>query len=507
MASTALPVEVRPGILAPALPFLVAAAIYGLLLLLGNALLNDADTWWHIASGNWILANGFPHADPFSFTFAGRPWIAKEWLSQIAYALAFRLGGWAGVVALAAASFALACGLLAHALRERLAPLPTLALVAVAFMLAAPHATARPHVLAFPVMVAWVAGLAGAAEGGRRPPYALLLLMVLWANLHAGFTFGILLVAAFGLDAVAAASVQERRRTALAWLRFGALTLVAGSITPYGPQSMFETVKVLGLGPALSIIGEWKPADFAHPGPLELTLVIGLGLALWRGVMLPWPRVLTLLGLVHMALSADRNAELLGLVAPLVLAAPLARQFPELRVTPAPANSRFPRESGDPGDEGQPATGSTLASPAAGLLLAALAFPLTAGLATIAPYQPNPANAPAAALAAVRAASAGPILNDYNFGGYLIASGVPTFIDGRTELYGRDFTLAYFGAVTLADADGLSKLLDKYGIGATLLTPGTPAIAVLDRDPAWKRVYADDTAIAHIRVPLRGTLN
>jgi hypothetical protein len=49
--------------------------------------------------------------------------------------------------------------------------------------------------------------------------------------------------------------------------------------------------------------------------------------------------------------------------------------------------------------------------------------------------------------------------------------------------------------------------LDKYGIGATLLTPGTPAIAVLDRDPAWKRVYADDTAIAHIRVPLRGTLN
>ena len=31
--------------------------------------------------------------------------------------------------------------------------------------------------------------------------------------------------------------------------------------------------------------------------------------------------------------------------------------------------------------------------------------------------------------------------------------------------------------------------------------------ALLDRDPGWKRLYADDTAVVHVRLPLRGTMN
>jgi hypothetical protein len=62
----------------------------------GGALLGDPDSHWHIAVGNWILAHGtVPTVDSFSFTFAGQPWIAKEWLSQVLLALAMtrRLGG------------------------------------------------------------------------------------------------------------------------------------------------------------------------------------------------------------------------------------------------------------------------------------------------------------------------------------------------------------------------------------------------------------------------------
>jgi len=483
MASTAFPIAARPGTLAPALPFLVAAAVYVLLLLAGDKLLNDADTWWHIASGNWILANGFPHADPFSFTFAGKPWIAKEWLSQVAYAEAFRLAGWTGVVVLAAAAIALAFGLLTHALRGSLTGLPAVAMVAVAFMLVAPHATARPHALALPLLIAWAAGLARAADRQKAPPYALLLLMVAWANLHAGFTFGILLVAAFALDAVVAAPSVNRRRLAIAWVRFGLLTMVAACVTPYGPQSTLLTAKVLGLGPALSVIGEWRPADFATVGPLELALVAGIGFALWRGVTLPPVRILILLGLVHMALSADRNAELLGLVAPLVVAGPLARQFPLLRA------------------------GQSAPSFIGGAMLAALALPVTALLALLVSYQPSPANAPGAALTALKATNAAHVLNDYNFGGYLIAAGVLTFIDGRTELFGADFLLRYVRDMRLENIPDLLNLLDDQKIDATLLMPSTPAAAFLDRDPGWKRLYADDTAVVHIRLPLRGSLN
>ena len=102
---------------------------------------------------------------------------------------------------------------------------------------------------------------------------------------------------------------------------------------------MAASPALLGLGPALSLIGEWQPADFSHiAGAGDWRSSLGLGLALCRGFTLPPVRILILLGLMHLALSAERNGEILGLLAPLFLAAPLARQLPALRA--APGNRR-----------------------------------------------------------------------------------------------------------------------------------------------------------------------
>ena len=51
----------------------------------------------------------------------------------------------------------------------------------------------------------------------------------------------------------------------------------------------------------------------------------------------------------------------------------------------------------------------------------------------------------------------------------------------------------------LTDVAGLKALLADHGIGATLLSPALPAVAWLDADPAWRRVYADDVAVVHVR--------
>ena len=47
----------------------------------------------------------------------------------------------------------------------------------------------------------------------------------------------------------------------------------------------------------------------------------------------------------------------------------------------------------------------------------------------------------------------------------------------------------------------LEALLDDYAIGWTMLQPGTPAILLLDRLPGWGRLYADETAVVHYRLP------
>ena len=135
-----------------------------------------------------------------------------------------------------------------------------------------------------------------------------------------------------------------------------------------------------------------------------------------------------------------------------------------------------------------------------GFALAATAVIVVAtALALMRPVAPDPRNAPRAGLRRRRSRAAGHVLNDYRFGGYLIFAGIPTFIDGRGELYGGRFIARYNRDLALADLTDFLKLLDEYRIDATLLAPDTPAVKLLDRLPDWRRVYADGVAVVHKR--------
>jgi len=77
---------------------------------LGGApsLLSDSDTGWHLRTGEWILANGrVPQNDIFSYTQAGQPWFAWEWLSDVLFALLFRWHGLSAIAGFAAAIYGL----------------------------------------------------------------------------------------------------------------------------------------------------------------------------------------------------------------------------------------------------------------------------------------------------------------------------------------------------------------------------------------------------------------
>ena len=67
---------------------------------------------------------------------------------------------------------------------------------------------------------------------------------------------------------------------------------------------------------------------------------------------------------------------------------------------------------------------------------------------------------PANAIQSVQLARAGPILNDYDFGGYLDFVGIAPFIDGRAELYGE----RYDRALGLQNLPDFLRLLDEYRI-------------------------------------------
>jgi hypothetical protein len=445
------------------MPLLVGACVYGLLLALGPRLLNDPDSYSHIAIGRWILANGvIPSTDQFSFSMHGGHWLAFEWLSEVIYGAVYAFAGWHGVVALAAAAIALSVGILTRFLLRELAPNPVLIIVTVVVVLLAPHLLARPHVLALPVMMTWATALVRAMDTRARPPYWALPLLVLWANLHGSVILALGLIGPAILEVLIRNKLRERPREMLHWLAFAALAVAVSCLTPYGPGTLLMPLTTLGLGDALNWIGEWRPQNFGRIGIFEILLLAGI-FALSRGVTLPVVRALVLIGLLHFAL------------APLYLAAPIAQQFRSWAAS---------NEAG---------SGRALQVSAVGVMI------LATVIASARDVRPPARNTPQAAVASAGLTAANRVLNDYSFGGYLIFAGIPTFIDGRGELYGGRFLHRYNSGLSLADLNDFLKLLDDYKIDATLLEPETPAVALLDRLPGWKRVYGDDVAVVHKR--------
>ena len=470
--------DVRP--LRGLLPLWVGIAVYALMLLSGNRLLNDPDTMWQITVGQWILDHhAVPETDIYSFTMYGQPWISTQWLAQVLFAKAFALFGWSGPVVLASSAIALTFALLAANLSRRLSESAMLVFIATALALMAPHLLARPHVMAMPVMVLWIGGVIDAADRHDAPSFWLLPLIALWANLHGGFVFGVFFAGAVALDCIVGAEAKARKALVLRWGAFGLAAIAAACCTPYGWNAILASQKILALGSALPLIMEWRAADFNGVGPFEITLLLGIGLALYRGVKLPPMRIVLLLGLLHMALAQGRAAEILALVGPMLLAEPLARQI-----------------------EGAAASASHSFAPSRGVLFAGLAVTLVAGtfaFGSVHRFAPNMRGSPVAAVTELKKLQLERVFNDYDFGGYLIASGVPTFIDGRTELFGEKFFVDHNNASGLMEPENLFRLLDQYKIEATLMRTQSAATKLLDHIDGWQKIYSDDIATIHLR--------
>ena len=453
------------GFIAPLAAFVVLFAVAGF----SSQVLADGDTYTHIAAGQWMLDHrAVLNTDPFSYTFAGRPWQTHEWLSEILFALAYRAASWRGVLLLTGLAAGTAAALVAGFAGRWLKGTALLVTLVLGLGCLTPSLLARPHVLAAPFVVAWIAGLVSAREAGRAPSPWLLAIMVVWANLHGGFVFGLALIGPFALEA-ALAGGRDWSKPLAQWVLFGALATVASIVSPHGVSNLIFPFRLMSLR-WLSHIGEWSNANFDNLPPFEVAILAGVFLLLWRGVRLPVIRLLVVLGVLHISLQHARNEFLFGIVAVLLLA-------PSLAGKAAPASAQEPR------------------APAGAWISAGLALLLCVEILARLALPASPPIGAQTALSKVPAdLAAQPMFNDYSFGGILIFRGVRPFINSRAELYGDPF-LAGYGAMQVGNLCALRSNFDRYGVEWTLLPPSSPVVAILDISPGWRRLYSDPNAV------------
>ena len=473
---------------AVSLPLLLGLLVYTKAILSGGAVIHDADPYWHIATGRWIIANHtVPTHDVFSFSMPGAPWKSPEWLAELFMAWLYDQFGWGGLVVATAASVAVSVGVLLRVLLRSLVPVYAMIAAVLAWGTALNFAVARPHIFALPLLVVWVAALVEARNEDRAPSPWVAALMTLWVNIHASYVVGLGLAALLAAEAVLLAPDRPSRlRSARAWGIFGALSIAAALINPYGLDGLLLPFKLDQMSFSFATLAEWQSPNFQMFQPLELWLFVLLFAGLSLGWKLPPVRLGIVLLLLHMALQHARHAQLVGFIAPLMLAPALGPQL----------KARFGQRTGSAIDHGmaelaKPATAYGIAM-AGAALLAVSAVRLSSS--TVDPGVSTPEKALAAAAAHH---IEGPVLNDYEFGGYLTFRGVKPFIDGR-YFYGDAFIRRFIEATELS-SDGLPRLLADYRIKWTLLSARRPAVVLLDHLPGWRRLYADDIAVVHVR--------
>ena len=439
----------------------------------GSYLLQDPDIYWHVKVGQDILLNHeLPLVNSYSYTKYGAHWIAKEWLSQVLFALAYNAAAWRGVAALAAVISALTVSTLYYWISRRLSAIATLPLCCIAFLLMSVGLLARPQLFFFLLSCLSVCYLIDCAEDGDAP-WLLAPLVALWANLHASFPIVFVVGALFSIYGLYLAEPRNRVRLGAKWCAALLAAFAASGLTPYGFEPSFVAFRIFGSG-SIDQIGEWRGIALDGQGVTVLAFV-GLAAAILAKARANLLRSAPVTLCAFLAIRHVRFIPLFGIVGALTLAAPLASAFP-----------RF--AAGD-----NPGGRARLVAP----LIAALgsAIGLAAALQYAPPPFPSHRITPAEAYnSAKRMGATGRVLNAYDFGGFLISRGEKTFIDGRSELYFGDLFERYREMNAGESGSKLSSMLDGFEVSWAIVERDSALSRALLGLPAWRLIYQDDIA-------------
>lgn len=448
------------------LPMVIAVLLIPAALGSSQTIFNDGDTSWHIATGQWILDHrAIPHVDPFSFTWAGKPWVPIEWLAEVIYAIGYRGAGYAGVAAvITLCLIALHSAVFFNAIRF-IRPLAALGLVILMDLTLVPIMLARPHVLTWPLLGIWLWVLMRAREQDRAPPLVAALLMTLWANLHGGFVFGLAIAAAFGLEALLAC--VDSKRALRQWLVFGAACAAAVFINGNGVEGVFHPLRFTQLE-MLPLIDEWKPSDLNRTPYFFVCLLVALGLTAWKRPRLGWIRWVLISAFLVLALVQARHQAMLAIIAAMLLPG----GFAQAQVRADPAMPWVALGGG------------------ALLVVLRVMMPLTP--------PDNEAN-PWKLIASVPPGLRGqPVLNSYTMGGPLILSGIRPYVDGRGDMYGDELVIDYY-RISQGDSAAFAQAVQRWKIRWVIVGNKSKLIGLLDRSPGWRRIRQDKVGVVYAR--------
>jgi hypothetical protein len=420
------------------------------------------DTWWHLRSGQEVLAGrGILFHDTFSHSVLGQPWDNHAWLSQVLFAAIYRVGDMPLLTGTCAVAVTAGVWLV-------YASTPGTQMQRIALLAAVVSGTTitwsvRPQALTL-MLVGATIWFVRRERWWPLPP-----IFLVWANLHSAVGLGLLVV-----GGAAAGHLITHRRVPVRVLLVLALCTAATLATPQG-LAYWPNIAASMRRSQLNDIAEWHTPELP-PAHLAFWIAAAglpvLAAIRWRQLRTSadWGHVCGALLMLPLALRTMRN------ISPFLMAA-------------APAAGALLAGSSQPRAVRPVARAQAVAHTAV-LSLAVIAAVLLIARTWRSPparmgWKPVSAGA-ARAIENCR----GALYNTYADGGPIIffAPKQLVLLDSRQDPY----------PVALVQAEGevertgnYAALFDKYGINCAAVAPQAPIRARLERD-GWTRRYADE---------------
>ncbi len=452
--------------------------------------LGDPDTPWHVATGLYILHHHqVPATDPFSWTAKGQPWVTQEWLFETILAwlevhLGFT-GDWLWMVAIGTSTMLVLYRLgIRTGQGNRLMAALTASVGVFAGLL---YWTMRPQIYSYLMFAVFFYILQRVREGHLRALYAVPPLMWVWANMHGSSAIGIVMLLLEWLISFlpSIARFQGLRLPPGARWRLLAAAVVgtfAGLVNPNGIKAY--TYDLLAVNPLMTDnIMEWHSPDFhsqAYQYGVLPFLILSFTILLIRYRPLPLRETLYFGGTFAATLIHQRFLPYMA-----IASAPLLVQVTHDWVRGLLVPSRFLR------------TFDTV-------VLAGFISFLGYSLPTVAGPLNEHWDTRAYPIGAVTYMQqhhlTHRVLNAYHWGGYLIYRGIPTFVDGRTDLYIRNGIFSNYLAIKNLWWDGPS-ILNSYHFDVAVFPSGYSIVTFLEQMPNWKVVYTGTNAVVLQRIP------
>jgi hypothetical protein len=467
-------------------PAMLGTLLVGAVFVIGRGFFVDPDLWWHIKTGQNILAtHHWPTTDPYSFTVAGNPWMAYEWLGEVLLGGVARLGGLRGLDALLIVlGSAILIALYAYATLRSGNSKAGFVTAAALYVLVTASLSLRPQMLGYLFIILTLIALERFRQNKPRALWFLPILFLVWINTHGSFIVGLGIIFVYwaaGLKAFRLGGIEARRWTPAERLRLAfvfLLCLAVLPVTPYGTRLAVYPFDMAFSQPVnVASILEWQPMPFNILGGKIFLVFLLAYFGLQVAFAFAWRFEELMLFLGGTALACLHLRFLLLFVpffAP-ILAMILVRWLP-----------RYER------DKDKYFLNALLM---VGMIAAMVHyFPSKSDL------QERVANQfPVRAVEYLRQHSVpGPMFNTYGFGGYLVWSGRKVFIDGRGDLYEHGGVLSDYMHITLAKPGALA-VLEGYHVGSCLLQRDEPLSTILSASPNWKKIYSDNISALFVR--------